>query len=147
MTAQDPILRDIGQRLQAVRKTLTVTQQDFARQVEVSGASLSAMEAGNSKPRIEVYFHLTREYNVNLEFLLHGQGEMFLNGEGHPEDEDLEKPGECREFMGTFLDYFDKSPVVRYAMMTHFTTFLEENEAIIEKNIKKNKLKPGGDDQ
>ena len=56
-------------------------------------------------------------------------------------DQYFEKSNEFREFLETFLEYFKKSRLVRYAVMTHFTTFLEEKETLIEKNIKKNKSK------
>lgn len=138
MHVNDPILKEIGQRLQNIRKTIKLNQKDFAREMEISGASLSEIEAGNSKPRIEVYYNLTQKYNVNTDYLLHGKGEMF-RGASKLESPGVEKTHEFREFLETFLDYFEKSRLVRYAMMTHFTTFLEEKETLIEKNIKKNK--------
>lgn len=138
MQETDPILKDIGQRLQNIRKKIELIQKDFAVEMEISGASLSEIEAGSSKPRIELYYNLTKKYNVNTEYLLHGKGEMFL-GASKSGTPGIEKEDEFREFLETFLDYFEKSRLVRYAMMTHFTTFLEEKETLIEKNINKNK--------
>jgi transcriptional regulator with XRE-family HTH domain len=137
MDKKDPLLDDIGLRLQLIRRELDLNQKEFAHVLEVSGASLSEIEAGNARPRIEVYYNLTKKYNVNMAFLLEGKGKMFL------EEEEFNEPvadmdNELRQFLDTFLAYFEKSRVVRYAMMTHFTTFLEENDAIIEKNMKKN---------
>jgi transcriptional regulator with XRE-family HTH domain len=138
MNSSDHVLKDIGHRLQNIRKKIQLTQKDFAVEMEISGASLSEIEAGGSKPRIELYYNLTKKYNVNTDYLLHGKGEMF-RGASQPGTPGIEKEDEFREFLETFLDYFEKSRLVRYAMMTHFTTFLEENETLIEKNIKKNK--------
>jgi transcriptional regulator with XRE-family HTH domain len=138
MNGTDPILKGIGERLQTIRKKIKLNQKDFAREMEISGASHSEIEAGNSKPRIELYYNITRKYNVNMYYLLHGKGEMF-RGQSQSGTPGIEKSDEYREFLETFLDYFEKSRVVRYGMMTHFTTFLEEKEALIEKNIKKNK--------
>jgi len=138
MQVNDPVLKDIGQRLQNIRKAIDINQKDFALEMEISGASLSEIEAGGSKPRIEIYYNLTRKYNVNIDYLLHGRGEMF-RGPGQSGADGIDKEDEFREFLETFLDYFEKSRLVRYAVMTHFTTFLEEKETLIEKNIKKNK--------
>jgi len=138
MQVNDPVLKDIGQRLQNIRKAIDINQKDFALEMEISGASLSEIEAGGSKPRIEIYYNLTRKYNVNIDYLLHGRGEMF-RGPGQNDTTGIDKEDEFREFLETFLDYFEKSRLVRYAVMTHFTTFLEEKETLIEKNIKKNK--------
>lgn len=138
MQVIDPVLKGIGQRLQNIRKAINITQKDFAREMEISGASLSEIEAGGSKPRIELYYNLTKKYNVNTDYLLHGKGEMFrVPGQGGTAG--IDKEDEYREFLETFLDYFKKSRLVRYAVMTHFTTFLEEKETLIEKNINKNK--------
>jgi transcriptional regulator with XRE-family HTH domain len=138
MQVTDPVLKGIGQRLQNIRKTIKLNQKDFAGEMEISGASLSEIETGNSKPRIELYYNLTKKYNVNTDYLLHGKGEMF-RGTGQRGATGIEKEDEFREFLENFLDYFEKSRWVRYAMMAHFTTLLEEKEFLIEKNIKKNK--------
>ena len=138
MNSSDLILKDIGQRLQNIRKNIKLNQKDFAREMEISGASLSEIEAGRSKPRIELYYNLTQKYNVDMDYLLHGKGEMFRKP-GQSGTVGIEKEDEFREFLETFLDYFKKSRFVRYSVMTHFTAFLEENETLIDKNIKKNK--------
>ena len=144
MTNSDPILKNIGHRLQEIRKVIDINQKDFAGEMEISGASLSEIEAGRSKPRIELYYNLTQKYNVDLDYILHGKGEMFRRP-GQSSTVGIEKDDEFREFLETFLDYFKKSRLVRYAVMTHFTTFLEENETLIDKNIKKNKTIKKGD--
>ncbi|MGD2093091.1 MAG: helix-turn-helix transcriptional regulator [Candidatus Aminicenantes bacterium] len=138
MQVINPVLKSIGQRLQNIRKAIHINQKDFAREMEISGASLSEIEAGSAKPRIEVYYNLTRKYNVNIDYLFHGKGEMFRSPD-QGGTAGIDREDEFREFLETFLDYFEKSRLVRYSVMTHFTTFLEEKETLIEKNIKKNK--------
>ena len=126
-------LKAIGERLQFIRKRLKITQKDFARELGISGASLSEVEAGNTKPMIELYFHTTKKFNVSQDYLLFGVGDMFLE-----EDSPGISTGmNDKEFMEKFLFYFKNSKLVRTAMMGHFTTFLLDNEATIEKDIKK----------
>jgi transcriptional regulator with XRE-family HTH domain len=131
-------LKEIGERLQMVRKRLNLTQKDFAKELGISGASLSEVEAGNAKPMIEIYYNITGKFNVNQDYLLFGAGDMFMDG-----DNSGISPGESDreylEFMEKFLYYFKHSKLVRTAVMGHFTTFLLENEATIEKDMKKNK--------
>ena len=72
------------------------------------------------------------------DYLLFGTGDMFLDGENSgvfPGENDRE----YLEFMEKFLYYFKNSRLVRTAVMGHFTTFLLENEATIEKDMNKNK--------
>jgi len=140
MNMKEPLLKSIGERMQSVRKELNLKQKDFAGELDISGASLSEIEAGNIKPRFEVFYHLTGKFNVNIYYLLYGKGEMFLTAPvGESALAGTENSGESREFMEAFLRYFSDSPVVRYEMMSFFTTYLVENEHLIEKDIKKGK--------
>jgi transcriptional regulator with XRE-family HTH domain len=131
-------LKEIGERLQMIRKRLNINQKDFARELDISNASLSEVEAGNTKPMVEIYFHITKKFNVNQSYLLFGTGDMFTaegTGGTFPGGED----NEFMEFMEKFLFYFKNSKLVRTAVMGHFTTFLLDSEATIEKYLKKNK--------
>ena len=138
MSGKQHNLKEIGERLQMVRKRLKIIQKDFAKELGISGASLSEVEAGNAKPMIEIYYNIIKKFNVNQNYLLFGTGDMFME-----EDSGGISPGgndkEFMEFMETYLFYFKNSKLVRTAMMGHFTTFLLENEATIEKDMKKNK--------
>lgn len=138
MAEKDPVMEEFGTRVQLIRKKLGMMQKDFADQLGISGASLSEIEAGNTKPMFEVYYNLTAKFDVNMYYLLFGMGSMVVGGE--PGDSSaFNEPTEYRKFLETFLKYFRESQLVRYGMMTHFETFLLGNEHLIEKNIKNNK--------
>jgi transcriptional regulator with XRE-family HTH domain len=143
--AGDPgVLADIGKRIQEIRQRLTMLQKDFAHQMGISSASLSEIEKGKAKPRFELFYYLTAQFNVNIYYILHGKGGMFLDENARIVDEpgsggeDVERINEYREFLETFLNYFRKSSIFRYAVMTYFTAYLLENEYLIEKNLKLN---------
>ena len=131
-------MKKTGKRMQAIRSKLKLLQRDFAAELDISPASLSEIEAGNGKPRFNVIYNLTKKFNVNIYYLLHGKGEMFMA-------DDIERNivpetyGEHTEFLKTFLRYFNDSLMVRYAMMTHLRTYLIEKEHLIEKDVEKNK--------
>jgi transcriptional regulator with XRE-family HTH domain len=133
-------LKEIGERLQLVRKRLNIIQKDFARELGISGASLSEVEAGNAKPMIEIYYNITKKFNVNQNYLLFGTGDMFIE-EDPVRISAKGKDNELMEFMEKYLFYFKNSKLVRTAMMGHFTTFLLDNETTVEKDMKKNKSK------
>lgn len=138
MNIKDPALKGIGERMQSVRKELNLKQKNFARELDISGASLSEIEAGNIKPQFEVFYNITEKFNVNLYYLLHGKGEMFLTASAEESAAlGTEQSRENRKFLETFLRYFNDSPVVRYEMMSFFTTYLVENELLIEKELEK----------
>lgn len=139
MTEKESELKEIGQRLVAIRKELHMLQRDFARELEISGGSLSEIEAGNAKPRYELIYNLTRKFNVNIYYLLHGKGEMFV-----PDDIESfigpKKYGlDTEQWLKKFLFYFNESEMLRYAVMSHFSRFYLENKEVIEASIIKNK--------
>lgn len=131
---KDTLWKEIGDRLQLVRKKLNFMQKDFARELDISNASLSEIEAGHAKPRFEVIYHLTRKYNVNINYLLHGEGEIFLNEEISRQSGISIKP-ENRDFFKDFLYYFNSSPLVRTAMMNYFRAYILEKEKLIERDM------------
>ena len=133
---KDPELQEIGLRLQLIRKKLNLLQKDFAKSLDISNASLSEMEAGNAKPRFELIYNITSKYKVNINYLLHGEGEIFMSDEISRQS-GLEIMPEYHLFFKEFLYYFNQSPLVRTAMMNYFRTYILEKENLIEKDIRK----------
>ena len=138
MSSDSQVLKAMGERIQSIRKRLELKQKEFAAELCISGPSLSEAEAGNVKPTIEIYYYLTKKFNVNQDYLFMGKGSMFL------EEKNMESPltgaaEDANHFLEAFLMYFKKSKLVRTAMVGHFSTFLLENEQVIEKDLKKNK--------
>jgi len=138
MKMRDPELKEIGFRLQLVRKKLNLLQKDFARALDISNASLSEMEAGNAKPRFELIYNITKKFKVNINYLLHGEGEIFMSDELSRQSV-LEIKPEYQPFFKEFLYYFSQSPLVRTAMMNYFRTYILEKETLIEKDIRQTK--------
>ncbi|UCH95404.1 MAG: helix-turn-helix transcriptional regulator [Candidatus Aminicenantes bacterium] len=135
---KDPVLKEIGLRLQLIRKRLNLLQKEFAKMLDISNASLSEMEAGNAKPRFELIYNITRKFKVNVNYLLHGEGEIFMSDEISRQS-GLDIRSEYLPFFKDFLYYFNQSPLVRTAMMNYFRTYILEKENLIEKDIRKTK--------
>ncbi len=132
----EPLWKEIGLRVQSVRKKLNLMQKDFARALDISNASLSEIEAGHAKPRFEMLYNITKKYKVNVNFLLHGEGEIFMPEEISRQTGIRIQPGH-RGFFKEFLYYFNCSHLVRTAMMNYFRTYLLEKEKLIQKDILK----------
>jgi len=133
-------LEEIGNRLQLIRKKLKLQQKEMASALEISNATISEIEAGHTRPQFSVIYNLTTKYNVNIYYLLHGRGVMFM-----PEDIDLtartEISGENAEFLQEFFHYFKASPLVRLTMMSVFKRFMLEKKKLIDKDIRNEKAK------
>ena len=127
--------RGIGSRLKMIRESLRFSQRKLAGFLEISPASLCSIEAGKNLPRHDVLYNLVKKFNVDIYYLLHGQGNMFVADVLKQRIESGEfKP--YTVFLTEFLKYYRESPVVRFEMMNYFWKYFIENEGLIEKEIR-----------
>jgi len=131
-------LKETGERLVAIRKKLGFRQNEFAKRLGISNASLSEIEAGNAKPRYELIYNITGKFNVNVYYLIHGQGDMFIP-EQFPHFPGAADVGPYSEWLQTFLRYFTRSEMVRYHIMAYFRGYLLENKKLIEMDMDEKK--------
>jgi HTH-type transcriptional regulator/antitoxin PezA len=79
----------LNERLKVLRKTLDLTQQDFANRIGVKRNTVATYEMGRSSPSDSAVSLICREFNVNEEWLRTGAGgdeNMFVK---LSEDEEL----------------------------------------------------------
>jgi len=65
-------------RLKKIREALKLRQKEIAQRLNISSPSYSELESGKYKPNFELISNLSREFNVNLYYLIFGEGDMFL---------------------------------------------------------------------
>ena len=71
----------IGQRVRMVRKSKNMNQTEFASILKCSIGSVSFYESGNIALSTDILEILKNEFQVNLNWLITGEGEMFLSSE------------------------------------------------------------------
>jgi transcriptional regulator with XRE-family HTH domain len=125
-------------RLRLIRKTLKLKQREFAQRLKISGPALSEVENGKYKPGFDFIVDISREFNVNLYYLLFGEGEMFL-------DPTQSYTGRSRKFavnipdVRNFLNYFERSPYVQYSVLAFFRSLLRKDRETIEEEYREYK--------
>lgn len=132
-----PNENDISCRIKLIRKKLDFKQKDFAAKLKVSGATLSDVEKGKYKPSHDLITNMANEFNVNLYYLLFGEGEMFGKSGGKSGAESnpiFTDNDEIRKFNW----YFEKSKVLRFRILSYFNKLLIEEHEVIEEEIKVN---------
>lgn len=67
----------MNERIKEVRKSLGLTQQEFADRIGVKRNTVATYEGGRNVPIDSVVSLICKEYNVNEEWLRTGEGEMF----------------------------------------------------------------------
>ncbi len=74
-------MEKIGQRIRTVRKILNKSQKAFADELSISKQAVSNIENSKSLPSIPILSKLLIDFNVNINYILSGDGEMFLNSD------------------------------------------------------------------
>jgi len=67
----------VKDRIKTLRKTLKLSQEEFGKRIYVSQSLLTEIESGNRKVNDRTIQLIVSEYNVNKDWLLTGNGDMF----------------------------------------------------------------------
>lgn len=94
-----------GERIKAVRKELGLTLEKFGEKLGAKKNTMSAIETGRNSLTDQMARSICREYNVDYDFLMYGEGEMFT---------DLPKTIVDELCMQFDLDDFDRAVVEMY---------------------------------
>ena len=66
-------------RIKELRKTLDLSQKDFALRLGVTDVAISRIERGERSLTEQMAKSICREYKVNYPWLINGTGEIFSN--------------------------------------------------------------------
>ena len=124
----------IASRIRAVREALNLTQKQLAQRLNISGPTLSEFENGKLPPNFDFIFNIYREFNVNLYYLLYGEGEMFEE-RGGPLSQRLARLCKQNKDTARLLEYFERSTVIRYYLLSQFKGKMLLEKDLIEKEI------------
>jgi len=127
--------KQVSARVRAIRKALDLNQKEFAQRLQAAGSSVSDVENGKYTPNFDMIRDLVKEFNVNIDFLLFGEGEMFIKP-GRELFLGLEDLSNRNEGVKKFLDYFEKSAIFRYKVMGNAEELLIDNLQGIQQEIK-----------
>jgi len=95
---------EISTRIKSLRCALNLNQSAFAREINIPRTTLIGYESGASLPS-EMLTILNKKFNVNIHWLLTGEGDMFLPGYT-PDTIQREKPLEPKK------DIEENQPIV-----------------------------------
>jgi len=126
----------IGNRIKDIRKHLRITQKEMAAQLKMSACYLSEIESGKGNPGHTFFYKLSNRYHVNLNYLFHGDGEMFTRKKFNKKIGENEHLGEI-ETIEELYWYLENSTLLRSQLIGFAAKFIYENEEIIRKNIER----------
>ena len=80
-------MAQIKDRLKEIRSFLKVSQREFSRQIFISQSLYADIELGNVEPKERFLRLISSQFNVNLNWIKTGEGQMFSS---EPPDARLE---------------------------------------------------------
>ena len=125
----------IAGRIQEIRGALEMRGKDFAEKLGVSGPSQSEIEGGKYLPNFEYIVSLVQVFQVNLYYLMFGEGEMFAKMPEGYDLREMEKLSEGNKDVKKFLYYFVRSTIARYHVLLEFNTKYREARHAIEQEV------------
>ena len=90
----------MNERLKKLRKALDLTQQEFADRIGVKRNSFANYETGRNTPIDAIIISICKEFNVNVNWLRTGEGDMFI---------ELSYSDEIAQFVGQLMTEEDDS--------------------------------------
>ncbi|GAA0346899.1 hypothetical protein GCM10008931_42720 [Oceanobacillus oncorhynchi subsp. oncorhynchi] len=67
----------IGHRIKTIRENYNLSQEDFAKRINIPSEKLNSWENNNSIPAAKPIFAIINEFNVSSDWLLYG--EKYIN--------------------------------------------------------------------
>lgn len=111
-----------GERVKEVRKALGLTLERFGEPLGVKKGALSSIENGRNALTEQLAKAICREYNVSYEYLMSGEGEMFIK---------LEIDDEIAAYVGRTLR--DEKAVYQRKLLLFFSRLSPELLSELEK--------------
>lgn len=121
----------MNERLKELRKTLKLTQQEFADKLNIKRGAIANYEIGRNEPIDAVISLICKEFNVNENWLREGVGEMFLE----PKENSIvakatmllgEKDPLFEAFIDTYSKLTPRNRELLMQFMSDFSTALNE---------------------
>lgn len=113
-------------RLKELRKSLKLTQEEFAKRIGIKRNTVATYEIGRNEPIDGIIYSICREFNVNEEWLRTGCGEMFI---------EMDKENQLMSWAGDILKNESDSFKRRFIKM--LMGLDEKDWATLEKMAKK----------
>ncbi|MCP5106298.1 MAG: helix-turn-helix transcriptional regulator [bacterium] len=124
-----------GKRLRSFRKSQHLTITELSKQVGISIGMISETEAGKNKPSPTLMYAMHRLYNMNLNWLLTGEGDRVIKRTATVPAKD--EKGSTVIDTDTLMWYMERIPWVMHTVLGFFSKFYLENQDFLDTLAKK----------
>lgn len=121
----------VNNRISLLRKEhLDLTQKQFASRIKISRSNLGSIEIGRINVTDRVIEDICSEFNVNENWLRHGQGEMFIQPNELSLDEYASKNNLTELELDIIKGYMTLDNKLRKKLMSHFKSIFDKHSEI-----------------
>jgi len=136
-TVIDERALEFGLRIKQVRKILNLSQKEFAEHIGMANNYLSEIETGKIKPGFDFFYKVSKAFNINLSYLLHGKEPAIIDNDkvseiDKPMDPESLLKAEDKE-LWELTRYMRHSNCVYHAVLEFFTRYRILNQDLIDK--------------
>jgi len=71
-------MKTVYERIKEVRKKLELSQVEFSERIFLSKSFYGDIEIGKKKLNERIIFIISKQFNVNIEWIKTGKGQMFI---------------------------------------------------------------------
>ncbi len=136
----NPFKKEIGARIRQLRKHLQLTQVEMVVNFRTGRAHYSRMESGEIFPGPEILKFLREHFNVSLDWLILGKGEMFLDqplndvksGPVRKQIIQAEIPEQEAKEIKELLDFMQKFPMIKHSVLGFYWEYKLKNKNLID---------------
>lgn len=116
-------MKSIGERIKEIRKNLGINQSEFANGLGLSRQQVSFLEKGERSLTERTLNDISREYGVNKDFILTGEGDMFI---------DLSKSEELIKFVNGLCENDPEKAELLLDIYYMFNELSEKEQKVIK---------------
>lgn len=142
---KNELKKEIGAKLRQLRKRLGLTQAEMVSHFNVGRANYSRIEKGEVFPNVAILFTLKKEFNVSLDWLIGGEGEMLTLTEEEARKKRLHWSDSSKEIDELFY-HIEKVPMVKHAVLGFFLEYRSKNSQLIEKMVMDDEVRVTAED-
>lgn len=114
---------EVGRRLKEVRAALSLKLEEIGEKTGLSKSAISYMETGTKKPSSVYMYELSKQFNIDINWVLTGDGNMFK-----PDVELNLNFGEDNKTIKELIYYIENVPYARHDILRYFFTFKKDNK-------------------
>ena len=127
-------IADLGNRLRQIREELGLSQTELSKALNLNTSVVANVEKYHKLPGSNLLMKLYEVYRVSTNFLLLGEGEMFIGQKDALIKKRLELISRDEECSRVF-ELMDKSNLFYYAVMTFALKYMVKKDNLIRLDI------------